>query len=354
MAKNAYLVASDLHLNYKNLRGRINYRDECLAVCKELIRIASEYKNKGYTVTLLLLGDVFNRSYNDIFNACNDNNFFYMWALHFGKIYSVLGNHELSYYSANPFYTLVSDIESERVKMIMNRVWRPVGSSGVISIVDSLTDGNVVFKFNHYGTGVLPAEDGKVNIGLFHQNLVSEEIVKASESRFGTSTFVNAVDVERIGIFDGYDYCFLGHMHTVYGTFKTDNGTVLCYLASLGRTNVNEVNDSFLERNIPVICVDDGVFAGAFDNLITLPSRKECVRESQVQMQKQKAQVEAERKQIKESVSLCDDAIKNVHANLSDNVLATSIFDGLLENPIDTYGQEIITHVTDALSKYLI
>lgn len=103
MGRNAYLIVTDLHFSYKNLRNRYDYRAEVLDACKFIINLAADYKRKGYTITLLLLGDVFHRSYSDVFNACTDNNFFYMWANTFGEIYSVIGNHELSYYSSNPF-----------------------------------------------------------------------------------------------------------------------------------------------------------------------------------------------------------------------------------------------------------
>lgn len=51
-------------------------------------------------------------------------------------------------------------------------------------------------------------------------------------------------------------------MHQVYGTWgytnpKTGKSSVLCYLASLGRSNVTEVNDDFLERNVPAVLIDD-------------------------------------------------------------------------------------------------
>lgn len=103
-----------------------------------------------------------------------------MWANTFGEIYSVIGNHELSYYSSNPFYTLVSDIESDKVQSILNRVWQPVGSAGVIKVVDSLEDGEVLFHFNHFGTTIAKPVVGKHNIGLFHQDIVNSEILNNS------------------------------------------------------------------------------------------------------------------------------------------------------------------------------
>lgn len=59
MGRNAYLIVTDLHFSYKNLRNRYDYRAEVLDACKFIINLAADYKRKGYTITLLLLGDVF-------------------------------------------------------------------------------------------------------------------------------------------------------------------------------------------------------------------------------------------------------------------------------------------------------
>lgn len=354
MGKNAYLVVTDLHLSYKNLRNRLDYREEMNNICKELLSLATTYSGQGYEVTLLLLGDVFHRSYNNIFNACNDNNFFYLWHQTFGKIYSVVGNHELSYYQSNPFYTLVSDIKSDRVRGIMNRVWHPVGSSGVIEVVDTLQDGEVNFIFNHYSTGIAAPEPGMKNIGLFHTDLVSPEILQTSDMRSGLHSFANPVDIEGSNILNGYDYCFFGHLHTIYGTFIDNNGTYLCYLASLGRTNVNEVSDTFLERNVPVICIEDGLFTRADDNKFFLRKRADCIKESALQETQEQAEVQREKIAIKSAVSVGDDPIENVKALLTKDALAFSIFENILQSGVDAYGIELTKEISDTLQKSLL
>lgn len=353
MAKNAYLIASDLHLSYKNLRSRIDYRKETDVACNKLKEIAASYKEKGYNIILLLLGDVFHRSYNDVFNACNDNNFFYMWANTFGKIYSVIGNHELTYYSSNPFYTLISEIKSEKVHGIISRVWQPVGSAGVIDVIDRLDDGDTTFYFNHYGTQITVPSGSKHSIGLFHQDLVSQELLNLASKQLSTQVYGNTIDVEGSGIFDAYNYAFLGHMHTVYGTFRTDAGTILCYLASLGRTNITEVNDNFLERNIPVVCVEDGSLAGVFDNKFLLPAYKDCVKVSEVVKHQEEAALQKEKTAIKRAASFNDDPVQNVIANLSGNALASKLFKELLEQPESSYGKELHNKISEVLAKPL-
>lgn len=353
MGRNAYLIVTDLHFSYKNLRNRYDYRAEVLDACKFIINLAADYKRKGYTITLLLLGDVFHRSYSDVFNACTDNNFFYMWANTFGEIYSVIGNHELSYYSSNPFYTLVSDIESDKVQSILNRVWQPVGSAGVIKVVDSLEDGEVLFHFNHFGTTIAKPVVGKHNIGLFHQDIVNSEILNNSAEKLGLPVHGVLTDIEGSGIFNGYDYAFLGHLHTVYGTFQTNAGTILCYLASIGRTNINEVNDNFLERNIPVVCVEDGKLTGMFDNKFSLMKRADCVHEMEVLENREKADLRQNIKQIKSQPGYSDNPVDNVLSHLAGNTDAVRIFKELLESEADPYETELHTRIHDAIIKAL-
>lgn len=353
MGKTAYLIATDLHMSYKNLRSRVDYRNEIAHVCQNLIKVAEEYTKKGYSITLLLLGDVFHNAYNSVFAACNDNNFFYRWALRYGAIYSLLGNHELTYYSSNPFYTLVSCIESDKVKRIINRIWEPLGSLPVIRVVDTVEDGDVIFHFNHYNAGVAEPKTGKVNIGLFHQNIVCDEIKKISEARYGTTLYGPTAEIEKMGTLDGYQYCFFGHMHSIYGSFKTDSGVILCYLASLGRTNITEVSDRFLERNIPVVAVDSGKFTGVFDNKFNLLSRAESVVEQVAKENQDKLALDKAVKEIKKSNPLSSDSVQNVVANLMNNTLSVSIFKEMIEKPIDDYGAALHKSMQDAFNKYV-
>ena len=313
MAKNAYLIVSDLHISYKSLANRINYRNEIDYVQSELIQVAKKYRNYGYTVKLLLLGDVFHNSYQSVFNALIDSDFFKMWKQVFGDIYSVLGNHELSYYDSNPFYSLVTEVESKKVKDIPGKICTPIGVLPVISVPDTLCDGNVIFYFNHYACPIAKVEDtNKINIGLFHQEIVDHSIKAKMETTLGSGIFANTVSIDSSGILNDYDYCFFGHMHKIYGMWQTDSNTVLCYLASLGRTNETEVNDNFLERNIPVILVDDGNFIAAEDNKFLLMPRSECVNTALVEKAKKTYEIEKMRKAAKTYVPIGDDPLKNL------------------------------------------
>lgn len=356
MGKNVYLVVTDLHLFYKNLRNRKDYRNEMAMVLNELVKYGRYYKNLGFNVNMILLGDVFHSGYKaGVFNACYDNNFFVMWKNAFGNIYSVLGNHELSYYKDNPFYTLVTEIESKKVRTILNRVYNPVGSLNIIQVPDVLEDGEVVIHFNHFNTPVSKPWDGRCNIGLFHQDIVSEDIIQASRNKYGLVQYApHPVDIEGSHILDGYNYCFFGHLHTIYGDFRTDSGVILSYLASLGRTNVTEVSDAFLTRKIPAICVNDGKLVEIHTNKIKLASRNASVLEDSVKKDHAVAEVQKEQKLIRSFTMGSDDPVKNVIMNLSENAMASEIFAELLNNAIDKYHQELSLELQTVLQKEIV
>lgn len=349
MAKSAYLLVSDLHMHVKQKENRFNYAAEIDDVCKKIVDVGMKYKEAGYNVVMLLLGDVFDRSYNDVFGAVQGNNFFVLWSMLFGKIYACMGNHEFSFYKSNPFYTLVTDIESDKVRGKMNSVWTPRGVLPVIRVVDYLEDGDTSFYFNHYGTSISTGNLNKINIGLFHQDLACKQVLQDMRDKFGENTFGVEAKLEDYNFFDGYQYCFFGHNHKLYGTWRLDNGCYLSYLASLGRPNVTEVNDNALERDIPAILVEDGSFVRAENNKITLMSRKECVREDVVTKQQEVYEVRKEFVQAKTHFVGNQEPLENLRSYYCDNPYMLTILEGLLSGGVDEIALELKNKVATEL-----
>lgn len=335
MGKNAYLIVPDLHLGDVLTVNRISYRREIEHVQTEMFKVAMKYRKLGWSVKVMLLGDVFHNSYKSVFPAIVDHDFFVLWRERIGDCYSLVGNHELTYYKSNPFYTLISTIESERLQQVVNKVWQPLGAVDVLRVVDSVQDGEVTFYFNHYGTGIQRPGKVGVAIGLFHQDVIDRSILKQVEKERETTVFTKAaVDMEGSQLFSGYKYCFFGHMHLAYGSWKMGD-TVLRYLASLGRTNVLEVRDDFLERCIPVVKVEDGIFAGVDENYFNLLKRSECVREDVVLQQ----HVEEEKKKViaemRSYTPMGDDPVKNLEALFAGEPGVLVIMEDLLKRETD-------------------
>lgn len=335
MGKRVYLIIPDLHLGNVKAANRKNYRAEVEYVESELLKIAIKYRKQSYNVVALLLGDIFHNSYSDVTTALIDKDFLDLWQKKIGQLYTVVGNHELSYYKANPFYTAIRTIDSERLQRVMNKVWMPLGTSNTLNVVDRLDDGEVHFYFNHFGTGIqLPDEIG-VNIGLFHQDVLDPEIKSATSHNGINLDYVKATSVEKSGILDGYQYCYFGHLHTVYGVWKA-NETFLVYLGSLGRPNETEVRDDLLERNIPGVIIDDGTFVKIEDNFIQLMSREECIFEDVVTKMQQKSQDTKEITEARNYVPLGDDPVKNILVRFAENPGIVGLVNDLAYSEYDT------------------
>lgn len=311
MGRTVYLIITDLHLGNLVTATRRNYRNEVAVVEAQLIKIAARYKQQGYNVVALMLGDIFHNSYKDVTEALTDKDFIGLWRLKVGEIYTVMGNHEFTYYKANPFYSTLSRIEAESVSRILNKVWTPLGMSNTIRVVDRLEDGDVVFHFNHYGIDVLEPEAGKTNIGLFHQDLVDYQIVHQIREENNRNFFGKATELEQNGTLRGYQYCFFGHIHTIYGVWKAGD-VYLHYLASLGRTNEGEVRDDFLERNVPGVIVEDGKFVEVEDNFIQLATREETIQEELVRRNHKKYEEQKEVRMLRHYAPLGDDPMENL------------------------------------------
>ncbi len=291
MEKHAYLLVTDLHDLGHTKNNRQNYHVEINAIKKKILETVLTYQQAGWKVFVIFLGDVFDRGYKDaLFRAITANNYFVVLRQQC-EVFSVVGNHELSFYNNNPFYTLITEIESEKVKAVTNKIWTPQGTLPLLRVVDRIEDGDLVIHFNHYGTPPGSAVAGKYNVGLFHQEVVCREILQEVERKSGNIFVRNPVDdFDNTDFFDGFDACFFGHLHKVYGTWvyrrsESDNPCDLVYLASLGRPAQDEVNDSFLERDIPALLVEDGKYCGYEHNVFQLLPRSESVREDVVALE---------------------------------------------------------------------
>lgn len=353
MGKSAYLIVSDLHDFYKNLENRVNYLGEIEFVKERILEYGLKYRDAGYEVNIILLGDVFHRAYQDVDAAVISNNFWVISKKLFKHIYSVLGNHETSYYTNNPFYTLVSEINSKKMSSVLNKVYTPRGLDNVFEVVDEVIDGNVVFHFNHYGCAISRAIENKVNIGLYHQDIMNSEILRLMQTTYHNDVYApKLMEFDNVDIFDGFAYNFFGHMHQVYGTWgytnpKNGKSTVLCYLASLGRSNVTEVNDCFLERDIPAVLIEDNVYDRVEHNLFMLPDRQSSVKEEIVREQKAAYKIVKEQRELRNYSPLGDNPVEEVKNVCNTELLL--IFQDLCNLDIDQNGIELIKRYQEVM-----
>lgn len=336
--KEAFLIISDLHLTSKEKTNRKFYVKEVNDNLVKILQTGNKYVNDGYKVSLIFLGDIADRSYSEVIPSIQLNNMFVVYNMVFEKCYTVLGNHEFSFYTDNPTWTLFANIKSDRVNTCLNSNWKPLGMLNLVEVVDTLEVGDTVFSFMHHPTGILTPVQGKVNIGLFHKDLVPSSVVRDMEVNKGLEIWSdNLIDFENTSMLDGYNYCFFGHVHKMYGKFryvndKTNWSSILYYLGSLGRPNQTEVQDNFLERNIPAVIIEDGKFNRIEDNLFNLRSREESVIEQIVVENKEAYEKRKEQKELLNYEPISDNPIDNINNAIASSSELYKLFNDYLDN----------------------
>jgi len=357
----AFPLITDLHNKEGNLESRRDYQKECDYVWDRVLDVILAHREKDRVVIPIFTGDIYHNSFDTVFQAVANKDTIVGIRKLVEDMFTALGNHETTYYNDNPFWTLFHTIESEKVRNILTKAWKPQGKIQTLRIVDHFKIGNVNFHFNHYGTPITKLKDskvdGEVNIGIFHQDLYAKEIVEELESTKGLSIFEHDPVYFTDGpVLYGYDHAFFGHMHKLYGQWtyfcdRTYYTTELHYLGSLGRTNVTEVNDSFLERNIPSVIIKDGLFAGIEDFKFNLMNREQCVIEESVAINKIKYEKQKEVKRMTTLQQIADNPLDNVRANLAANPRVLTMFDDMLSKPKTQLEEEILNLIEKV--KYL-
>lgn len=320
--KNAYLLVTDLHLDF-NKANRINYFSEIVSAMSDILEIVQKYRSSGYSPKVLFMGDLVDGSLSNASEAMQITEILRFFCSNFDSAYSVVGNHELTYAKDNPFWFLVSSIQDELLASVKRYV-QPRGMNDTIFVPDVLADGEVSIYFNHYGIPAKTPEAGDVRIGVFHQNVGSNDICKM------WGTFDN---VEEASYIQGYHYCFFGHMHLAKGKYYLNESHTCCgeWLGSIGRTKINEILDDSLQVNIPVIRVSGGKFEGIEDNYITLKPFDECVDKVKLEAVMQSKSLVEERKQLALNAYTGD----TLFNSLMGSVQGTSmeILMGILDKP---------------------
>lgn len=354
--RSVYIIITDLHASYRNKDSRYDYLGEIEKIIDDIFETISKYVKAGYEVNLVFLGDITDNSFKDQSKAVYFNNLFVLFKRIVKNIYTVVGNHEMSYYKDNPFWTLMTKIESERIHKVINRSWQPLGALDLIQVVDTLEIGNTCLHFNHHVTPLSVPVPGKKNIGLFHKDIVAKAIIDDMKLNEGMDIFESKpIYLEKTpGVLRGYDICFFGHMHKIYGSWEyTDESTgqniTLKYLGSLGRPNHSEVQDNFLTRNLPALIFDAyNNFERVEDNLIQLTSREESVKEEIIARKQEEYQEKKARKYFLSYKSFGDDPIKNIKEALTQyGQGALDFFDDYLESDTPLFEHKLMESINE-------
>lgn len=290
------IIVPEPHISCTNIEGRKDYLTEIesyIGFVQDLIK-----KDSGIC-WVCFVGDIFNKGFKDIEEYLGWVDWFTqldkLLTQRGGCIYSVVGNHELSYSKNNPFWRLVSKDSFNTVCNWNTKAVSPKGLRDIIHVQDvvEISDKLSLF-FCHYDGMAECRElvdehikmfgDSKQRVCISHNSIISyviENTLKMNYGRDPLTHFISHERIESLSLFHKFDYVFNGHMHKAYSNFTitdTENNkqTKLFYLGSLGRTNSEEINDKDLERMIPCIDVDDLTFTPHY---LTLWSRQDSLVE---------------------------------------------------------------------------
>lgn len=253
-------IIQDTHFWCKNISNRKDYKEECVRIYDTLVNIIKN--NRREKTYVVFLGDIFHSKFAD--SQAYLDWFQKMQVLRAicNGVFSVIGNHEITYRDQNPFWSLVGDVESMSARTLG---LKGTGNLPIIRIPDSLEIYDNQMIFNHFNTRVILPE-GKINF-LFCHNYWMTKQLSDSLAKLNIAQ-VDTKYIEYGEICDGcaishFNEAFFGHNHMLMGDYKFDWDygdvpfTNAHFCGSLGLTNINEVIYTESERNLYYIDFDE-------------------------------------------------------------------------------------------------
>ena len=238
--RNKYLIIPDLHLWYKNITSRKDYLGE---LDEALSNIFMYVKSDDTINNVILSGDIYHRGFSDIDSTRPIKKYWMelksLLNKRSGELYAVIGNHEFSYSKNNPFwlqddsiFKTPEDIIDNGVHLYLESYHTPKSIRTFRSTVDS-------------------------DICITHNEVLPPEMATFVRNESGRRVFTSS----RCMSFSRYNVkaLFVGHMHQIvesYVVMKDDSSEEqmrVQYLGSIGRTSVEEIDNEFRYRDLPVV-----------------------------------------------------------------------------------------------------
>jgi len=289
--KTSFLILADFHANnYK--RNRYDYSAEVYSVADKIHQIAEKERvfTKG-EVNAISAGDIVDKSkksreqYTKVYNQIK-----YL-IKPFDKFYLVFGNHEMTYSRDNPIYAFMKDIQNKQF-ISLNKKVRPEGLWNEVLTPERISMNGTDILLQSWKTH--PELTQSHGIIVMHDDLVSDSAITQNamfiKERYDVST-------------QGITHIFSGHVHTVVEEWYY-KGAKVYNLGSLLRTNVNEVEDDYRTRYIPILRFDgDGHFSEVVLEQFKLHSRENVVDEIAYQKSHEKTRESMQRKKLTEEIN---------------------------------------------------
>lgn len=297
------MIIPEPHWWDKSFEGRIRYPQE-IEVYLDTVRAKSqEFIDEGHDVKVIFMGDIFHHGYVDAITLLRHINYFSTWSQELsGELYSLVGNHELTYNQMNPYWML-ADLQSKYFDR-MKSIPEFGASTPSIKVVDELQLGNDLIVFGHYHRVEFDYEWDKYNNVYFltHNSLLDTEVNNAIVNTYHLDVKAEYIDAQGVraagmipatsklqGVFVGHMHCAFGKYHVVENIQGQAMDFVLQYLQSLGRTNHTEINDANLTRTLPILnLVGDNLEVEYWE--MELQGRAHVIKESRVLANQEKYQ----------------------------------------------------------------
>lgn len=300
--KHRVFIVPETHLKDTNIKTRKNYVAEMKDVHMAVRSVVNELK-PDFTI---YMGEIFNGS----FTYAKDILFWMSEFLEMNtvtKVITLKGNHEESYYKNNPFWYMAKGAG--------------INGLGIFKLPPNLVLDDVVLTFHHFGVEPKYIR-GKKNIGLMHTDVMNPTLRKYLEVE---DTYIHDMQTPAQHLFPEYDMVFNGHMHKLCRQLKINRPAkplYLFYTASLGRTNITEVDNDFRTRYIYVLDIEgDNVDINLIP--IVLPKYEDVVDEETRRREVIAYTNQKERKQLKK---LTDMASLDVKDLFNGNYLLEKIY----------------------------
>ena len=285
------LVVPETHLTDNNIGSRMDY----VAEMKDIHGVVEDVILKLKPDYTVYMGEIFHRGFTTASGVC----YWFDKFIHLNKyttICCVKGNHEDSFKANNPFWYMANGAGVE--------------GAGVITLPNNLVLNDVALNFEHFG---IENEfvSGKKTIGFMHTDIMTPTIREFFEGKEQGGDFwvKDLKGVTTDNMFQQYDLIFDGHMHKKCAFLNIPRicgrPLQLCYMGSLGRTNVTEVDDSNLQRQLYIIDCYDGnydvipipVYLPNYDSVVNVQQRIQDVK---------KQKMSKEKKEYISSAKTCD------------------------------------------------
>lgn len=308
-------IITDLHLWYKPLRSMPNMlsdNERYQLKIKEMIK-------DSINPVVIFLGDIYHRGCKgseEVFpllefplslNTMTD-----------GKVYSVVGNHEMTYYKGNPFWAL-ANVHSVYVR-------KKTFNADVLKVVDYLRIGSSLFYLKHYGFDYLEDDAEEVLLGVedsfcLTHNTVMSTVIKDVLQKKGLDA--NVYDKKAKQLLSGVAIprtntlreVFVGHMHCAIAKFCIEEvvndieySFGINYLGSIGRTSAVEYNKNTL-REVPKISIRNGKYKSLEFLPLELTERHVAIKESQIKELKKGYALTKQREELKSMKALNGDSV---------------------------------------------